>query len=115
MQGKRTRALDTRGRAVPGLYVRDGQFHRGLPAARRAGKWRMVTLEAETLTEARREREAMLAGLREDEPAPRDAATVAVLFADFQQSRNLSSEPASTSGTCSAATLPRSASGARRT
>ena len=29
MQGKRTRALDSRGRPVPGLYVRDGRFIAG--------------------------------------------------------------------------------------
>ena len=29
MQGKRTRALDSRGRPVPGLYVRDGRYIAG--------------------------------------------------------------------------------------
>ncbi len=62
MQGKRTRALDSRGRPVPGLYVRDGRFIAGF---KRNGRWTMQTLAAETLTEARRERESLLAGLRE--------------------------------------------------
>ena len=62
MQGKRTRALDSRGRPGPGLYVRDGRFIAGF---KRDGRWTMQTLDAETLTEARRERESLLAGLRE--------------------------------------------------
>src|SRR5262249_23742420 len=66
MQGKRRRALDSRGRPVPGLYVRDGRYTAGFKLARR---WHMRTLSAETLTEARRERESLLAGLREGLPA----------------------------------------------
>src|SRR4029079_17714314 len=79
MQGKRTRALDSRGRPVPGLYVRDGRFIAGFncPQTRR---WRMVTLEAETLTEARREREALLAGLRDGRTRAPSETTVAELF-----------------------------------
>jgi len=88
MQGKRTRALDSRGRPVPGLYVRDGRFIAGFncPQTRR---WRMVTLEAETLTEARREREALLAGLRDGRTRAPSETTVAELFGDWQETRTL--------------------------
>ena len=40
MQGKRTRALDSRGRPVPGLYVRDGRYIAG---AKVDGRWTMRT------------------------------------------------------------------------
>jgi hypothetical protein len=75
MQGKRTRAVDSRGRAVPGLYRRDDRFIAGFqcPQTRR---WRMVTLEAETLTEARRERASLLAGLREGRRRAPEGTTV---------------------------------------
>lgn len=61
-QGRHTRALDSRGRPVPGLYQRDGRLIAGFKLD---GRWMMKTLEAETLTDARRERESLLAGLRE--------------------------------------------------
>lgn len=64
MQGKRKRAVDSRGRAVPGLYRRDDRLLAGFQCPQ-SGKWRMVTLRAETITEARRERDSLLAGLRE--------------------------------------------------
>jgi hypothetical protein len=40
MQGKRTRALDSRGRPVRGLYVRDGRYLAGLNID---GRWTMRT------------------------------------------------------------------------
>jgi integrase len=86
MQGKRTRALDSRGRPVPGLYVRDGRFIAG---AKVDSRWTMRTLDAATLTEARRERESWLAGLREGRIAAPAAATFAEVFADWQESRTL--------------------------
>ena len=89
MQGKRTRALDSRGRAVPGLYTRDGRYIAGFRCPQ-SGKWRMQTLRAETLTEARRERDAILFGLRDGRERAPHAATFATLFADWQDSRNLS-------------------------
>jgi hypothetical protein len=61
-QGKRQRARDTRGRAIPGLYIRDGKYSCGF---RSNGKWQMLNLKARTLTEAKRERDSLLAGLRE--------------------------------------------------
>ncbi len=87
MQGKRTRALDSRNRPVPGLYIRDGRYIAG---AKLDGVWTMKTLEAETLTEARHERESWLAGLREGRIASPSAATFAAVFEDWQESRRIS-------------------------
>jgi integrase len=87
MQGKRTRVLDSRGRPVPGLYVRDGRFIAGYKVD---GRWTMRTLDADTLTEARRERESLLAGLREGRIAASSAATFADVFAEYQAARTLS-------------------------
>lgn len=87
MQGKRTRALDSRGRPVPGLYVRDGRYIAG---AKVEGRWRMRTLDADTLTEARRDRESWLAGLREGRIAAPSTATFGDVFAEYQDARTLS-------------------------
>jgi integrase len=87
MQGKRTRALDSRGRPVPGLYVRDGKFIAGYKVD---GRWTMQTLAADTLTEARRDRESLVAGLREGRIAAPDQATFDDVFAEYQSSRSLS-------------------------
>jgi integrase len=87
MQGKRTRALDSRGRPVKGLYIRDGRFVAGL---QEGGRWTMRTLEAESLTDARREREALIADLASGRAAPRSGVTFAETFADWQRSRTLS-------------------------
>jgi integrase len=87
MQGKRTRAHDSRGRPVPGLYVRDGRYIAGF---KREGRWIMRTLEAETLTDARRERESLLAGLREGRVASPDRITFVDVFAEYQDARTLS-------------------------
>ena len=87
MQGRRTRALDSRGRPVPGLYRRDGRYIAGFKAD---GRWRMRTLAAHTLTEARRERESLLAGLREGRIAAPAETTFDDLFRDWQDARNLS-------------------------
>jgi integrase len=86
-QGKRTRALDSRGRPVAGIYVRDGRFIAGFKVE---GRWHMRTLEATTLTEARRERGSLLAGLREGRIAARDVTTFAEAFCEFQGARSLS-------------------------
>jgi integrase len=86
MQGKRTRALDSRGRPVPGLYVRDRRFIAGFKLD---GRWTMRTLEAETLTDARRERDGLLAGLREGRIATPDTATFVEVFAEHQDARSL--------------------------
>ena len=76
-QGPRSRALDSRGRPVPGLYVRDGKFIAGW---QENDRWRMQTLQAETLTAAKRERESLLSGLREGRIAAKDGATFADVF-----------------------------------
>ena len=60
-QGRRTRAVDARGRNVRGVYIRDGRFIAGF---QRGEKWVMKTLEAETLAEARMEREKIVSLLR---------------------------------------------------
>ncbi len=87
MQGKRTRALDSRGRPVKGIYTRDGRFVAGY---KRDGRWTMQTLEAETLTEARRERDGLLAGLREGRISAPSGATFEDVFTEHQESRTLS-------------------------
>jgi integrase len=89
MQGKRTRALDSRGRPVPGLYVRDGRFIAGFRCPQ-TDKWRMQTLQAETLTEAKRERESILSALREQRLAAPDAVRFVDLFHEAQNARTLS-------------------------
>jgi integrase len=87
MQGKRTRALDSRGRPVPGLYTRDERFIAGFTLN---GNWTMKTLSAETLTEARRERERLVAGLREGRVAAPSRITFGQVFAEYQASRSIS-------------------------
>jgi integrase len=89
MQGNRTRALDSRGRPVPGLYTRDNRFIAGFQCPQ-TGKWRMQALTADTLTDARRERSSLLAGLREQRVAAPDTATFMVIFTDYQAARSLS-------------------------
>src|SRR6516165_8754645 len=89
MQGKRTRALDSRGRPVPGLYVRDGRFIAGFRCPQ-TDKWRMQTLSAETLTDAKRERESILSALREQRLAAPDAVRFVDLFHEAQNARTLS-------------------------
>jgi integrase len=84
---KRERARDSRGRPVPGLYVRDGRFLAGFKLD---GRWTMRTLTAETLTEARRERASLIAGLREGRIARPSGVTFADCLADWQASRVLS-------------------------
>jgi integrase len=87
MQGARTRVRDSRGRAVRGLYQRDGHYIAGYQVD---GRWRTQKLAAETLTEARRQRESLIAGLREGRIAAPDAVTFAAMFFEFQDARTLS-------------------------
>jgi integrase len=89
MQGKRIRARDSRGRAVTGIYIRDGIYSAGFRCPQ-TGRWRIENLTAKTLTEARRERDSLLVALREDRVAAPVAVTFAAAFADYQSSRNLS-------------------------
>jgi integrase len=90
-KGKRTHALDSRGRPVAGLYTYTDatsrtSFYAGFKLE---GRWTMKVLEAVTLTEARREREGLLAGLRDGRIAQRDTQTFADVFAEWQDSRSL--------------------------
>ena len=87
MQGKRTRVLDSRGRPVPGLYFRDGRYIAGFKLD---GRWRMRQLSAETLTEARRQRESLLAGLREGRIAAPAKTTFKDVFSEYQDARSIS-------------------------
>jgi integrase len=87
-QGKRTRALDSRGRPVPGVYKRDGLYIAGFNCPQ-TGKWRMVNLEAPTLSAARRERDSLIAALREDRATAPNGTTFAEVFEDFQVARKL--------------------------
>ena len=84
-----TRASDSRGRPVPGIYVRDGRFIGG---AKVDGRWLMHTLDAETLTDARRERESWVTGLREGRIPTPARATFADVFSDWQEARPKLSE-----------------------
>ena len=86
-QGKRERARDSRGRPVAGLYLRDGVYSCGY---RENGRWQMRNLQAKTITEARREQQSLLSGLREGRIAQRDGATFSDVFEQWQDARNLS-------------------------
>jgi hypothetical protein len=88
-QGKRTRARDSRGRPVTGVYIRDGVYSAGFTCPQ-TGRWRFQNLAAKTLTAARREREHLLAGLREGRTAAPSSVTFADAFTDYQASRKLS-------------------------
>ena len=59
-------------------------------ARRSTARWTMQTLDAETLTDARRERDSWLAGLREGRIASPSATTFAAVFSDWQASRRIS-------------------------
>jgi integrase len=84
-----TRASDSRGRPVSGIYVRDGRFIGG---AKIEGRWTLHTLDAETLTEARRERESWVTGLREGRIPTPARATFDDVFTDWQEARPKLSE-----------------------
>ncbi len=71
------RLKDSRGRPVVGLYKRDGKIVAG---ASIKGRWTLKTLEATRLTEARRERSAWLAALREGRVAERNGSTFEEVF-----------------------------------
>src|SRR4051794_21540913 len=87
-QGKRERARDSRGNEVPGIYVRDGRFIAGFTCPQ-TGRWTMPTLKAKTLTAARREKESLIAALREGRATARNGVTVRDVFCDYQASRKL--------------------------
>jgi integrase len=81
------RARDSRGRPVPGLYLRDGRYVAGASVA---GRWQLHTLQASSFTAAKRERTSWLAGLAEGRIAQRDGALFEDVFAEHQGARSLS-------------------------
>lgn len=87
---RRTHALDSRGRPVRGLYVRDdGRFVAGFRCPQ-TGRWTMRALDAVTLSDARRERESLLAGLREGRIAAPTPTTLRAMLDEYQAARTLS-------------------------
>ena len=90
-QGPRVRVRDGKGNPIPGLYRRDNKFSAGF---QEGGRWRMVTLKATTVTEAKRERASLVVGLREGRIASADSSTFAEVFADWQQGRTISERTA---------------------
>ena len=110
----RQRALDSRGRPVPGLYTKNGNFIAGYNCPV-TGRWTMKSLDAKDLSAAKRERESLLAGLREGRVAARNDSTVAGVFADWQVPPGSPSGRRRTRAACSAATSARSAASERRT
>ena len=93
-QGPRVRVRDGKGNPIPGLYRRDDKFSAGF---QEGGRWRMVTLKATTVTEAKRERASLVVGLREGRIASADISTFAEVFADWQQGEPSASAPPITS------------------
>jgi integrase len=90
------RARDSRGRPVKGIYTRDGRFYVGASVA---GKWTMAATDATTLTEARAERENMLADHRAGRIARRTADRFDDLFHEWQSSRPISEQTAAKEAT----------------
>ena len=58
------------------------------------GRWRMRTLRATTLTEAKRERAALVVGLREGRIASADNSTFSEVFAEWQAGRRIAERTA---------------------
>ena len=92
-QATRSRVLDSRGRPVPGIYVKNGRYSAGYNCPT-TGKWRMQSLAAKDLSGARKERESLLSGLREGRVAARNDSTVEGVFKDWQSSRRISERTA---------------------
>ena len=67
--------LDSRGRPVPGIYKKNDRFVGGYNCPV-TGRWTMKHLAAKDLSAARKEREALLAGLREGRVAANNDSTV---------------------------------------
>ena len=85
---QRTRVLDSRGRAVQGIYQRPGEgYYAGFQVD---GEWQMQKLTATTLTEAKRERASLISALREGRAAAKDGSTFGQLFDEWQGARRIS-------------------------
>ena len=91
-QGPRVRVRDGKGNPIPGLYLRDDAFIAGF---QENGRWRMVTLQATSKTEAKRERAALVVGLREGRIASADNSTFAEVFEEWQLGRTIAERTAS--------------------
>jgi integrase len=79
--------LDSKGRKVPGLYRRGSQFIAGYREPG-TGTWRTQNLASETLTAAKRERESLLAALREQRQAVSSDEGWSALFQEWLASRD---------------------------
>ena len=72
---------------TPGIYKRDDTYYAGYSIE---GKWTMAALDADNVTEAKKARESLLAGLREGRIAEKSGATFATVHEDAQGARRLS-------------------------
>ena len=90
-QGPRVRVRDGKGNPIPGLYRRDDRFIAGF---QEDGRWRMRTLKATTLTEAKRERASLIVGLSEGRIASADNSTFAEVFEEWQAGRTITERTA---------------------
>jgi integrase len=73
-------------RVAPGIYQQDGSYRAGF-REHGSGRWRTRKLAATTLRDAKRERESLLAALREGRAAARSDVTVAALCAEWLATR----------------------------
>ena len=88
---KRKKAADSRGRPVEGLYTNlTGDMFTAGYRCPVSGKWTMKALPSKDLSAARRDRESLIAGLREGRLSSRSDLTFGQTFADWQQSRSVS-------------------------
>jgi integrase len=78
--------LDSKGQRVKGLWMKAGRYVAGYKEPG-TGRWRMVALEAATLTAAKRERESLLASLREQRRAASSDETWDAIFEEWLASR----------------------------
>jgi len=86
---KRERARDSRNRPVRGIYRENGKYVAGFNCPQ-SGKWRMVVLDADNLTEAKQAREDLLADLRAERVAAPSQETFSSLFMEWLDVRSLS-------------------------
>ena len=84
---KRQHATDSRGRPVKGIYQENGRFVGGFTCPQ-SGKWRMVVLDADNLTEARQAREELVLDLRASRTAAPSAETFGALFSEWLDVRD---------------------------
>jgi len=73
-------------RVAPGIYLQDGSYRAGFREPG-SGRWRTQKLTATTLRGAKKERESLLAGLREGRLAPRSDLTLDALCDEWLETR----------------------------